>query len=95
MFKTILNFFQRIPFLRLRRGLCVLHLLSRGYVIRMHVIKMINAVRNLQSMARQFLNRTREYWDKVKDVVFNSLSFLTFFFLLFLQVDFNQLVVLL
>ena len=57
---------QRIKWLRLRRGLRVLHSLSRGYVIRMHVIKMISAVRTLQSMARQFLNRTREYWDKVK-----------------------------
>ena len=49
----------------MRRGLRVLHS-SRGYIIRSHVIKMLQAVRILQQSARKFLVNNRVYWEKVR-----------------------------
>ena len=57
---------QKLKWTRLRRGLRTLHSLSRGFIVRQHVLRMLMAVRTLQDFVRAFLNRNKEYWQKVR-----------------------------
>jgi myosin heavy subunit/alpha-tubulin suppressor-like RCC1 family protein len=61
---------DRLRWLRIRRGLRILHRLSRGFIVRRHVMKMLEAVKRLQRGIRGFLARNRMYWSKVKAVLF-------------------------
>jgi myosin heavy subunit len=61
---------DRLKWLRIRRGLRILHRLSRGFIIRRHVLKLLEAVKIMQSVFRMFIVRNRIYWRKVKAVLY-------------------------
>ena len=55
----------RLKWMRLRRGLRMVHSLARGFIVRKHVLKMLDAVLIIQDSSREFLGRNRAYWSKV------------------------------
>jgi len=57
---------QRLQWLRIRRGIRVMHSLARGFVVRQHVLRMLHAVRTIQRAVRAGSVRFHEYWDKVR-----------------------------
>ena len=56
---------SRLKWMRLRRGLKMVHSLARGFIVRKHVLKMLDAVLIIQDSSREFLGRNRAYWSKV------------------------------
>jgi myosin heavy subunit/alpha-tubulin suppressor-like RCC1 family protein len=56
---------HRLRWLRLRRGLKMVHSLARGFIVRKHVLKMLDAVLVIQDNARDFISKNRVYWNKV------------------------------
>ena len=60
---------QRIVWFRMRQAMTTLHLLSRGYMLRQHVLGMIKAVNVLQRTARKFIANRRSYWNTVRSAL--------------------------
>lgn len=68
--KTIANFYQklkgRIRWKKLQNTVRALHSLSRAYIVRQHVNRMLEAVEMLQMCAREFLKRNKVHYTKVR-----------------------------
>ena len=56
---------QRMQWLRIRRGLRVMHWLARGFVVRQHVFRMLEAVRTIQRAVRAYRLRAQDHWRRV------------------------------
>ena len=61
---------DRLAWFRIRRGIRILHRLSRGFIVRRHVLKMLFAVKTIQRGMRSFLRRNKIYWEKVKGALY-------------------------
>ena len=56
---------QRMQWLRIRRGMRVMHWLARGFVVRQHVFRMLGAVRTIQRAVRAYRLRAQDHWRRV------------------------------
>lgn len=72
--KTIKNFYGklkgRVRWRKLQIAIRSLHSLSRAYIVRMHVNKMLEAVQLLQDCARSFLRRNKIHYTRVRVALF-------------------------
>ena len=72
--KTIKNFYGklkgRVRWRKLQTAVRSLHSLSRAYIVRMHVNRMLEAVQLLQDCARSFLRRNKIHYTRVRVALF-------------------------
>eukprot|EP00520_Triparma_pacifica_P008587 CAMPEP_0118638798 /NCGR_PEP_ID=MMETSP0785-20121206/3889_1 /TAXON_ID=91992 /ORGANISM="Bolidomonas pacifica, Strain CCMP 1866" /LENGTH=1915 /DNA_ID=CAMNT_0006530097 /DNA_START=150 /DNA_END=5894 /DNA_ORIENTATION=+ len=72
--KTIKSFYGklkgRVRWRKLQNAVRSLHSLSRAYIVRMHVNRMLEAVQLLQDCARSFLRRNKIHYTRVRVALF-------------------------